>query len=277
MGVTTPATVRTWSTVLHMSRNWKRALITGASSGIGRELARQLAERGTDLVIVARDVERLEAVKAELNSVEVEVLPTDLRMDSDVRRVELRLADSDRPVDLLINNAGFASGGPFVDNDIDVESSVVSVNVSSVMRLSHAAASAMVDRGQGGIVNISSLAGSLVAPGSAVYSATKAFVTSFSESLHQELAASGITVTAVLPGFTRTEFQDRADVSTEEIPDWVWQPASDVAREALQAVDAGRVRVVTGRLNKIAGGVARAVPTAVLRFASRSARRRERQ
>ncbi len=254
---------------------WNRALITGASSGIGRELARQLAAAGTDLVVVARDTERLESLAKELELVDVEVLTADLRSRTALDEVERRLGDGERPIDLLVNNAGFGAGGPFVENDIDIETDVVNVNVTAVLRLSHAAAKAMAPRGRGGILNISSMAGDLVAPNSAVYSATKAFVTSLSESLHQELAGSGVKVTAVLPGFTRTEFQERADVDVSDIPAWAWNDASLVAAQSLEALAAGRPRVVTGRLNKGWGVLSRSLPTAALRVAGRAAMKRQ--
>ncbi len=258
-----------------MTMRWNRALVTGASSGIGKEIARKLAADGTDLVIVARDTARLEALAAELSDVDVEVLPADLSVRSDTSIVEDRLADEDRPIDLLVNNAGFGRGGPFVENDLDVATDVVEVNVTAVLRLAHAASVPMAARGRGGILNVSSMAGDLVAPNSAVYSATKAFVTSLSESLHQELVDGGVTVTAVLPGFTRTEFQDRADVDTSDIPDLAWQSASDVADEALAAIAAGKPRVVTGRANKVLGAASRTLPTAGLRALGRQAMKRE--
>lgn len=262
-----------------MTSSWNRALITGASSGIGREMAQQLAIAGTDLVVVARDVDRLEALRAQLN-VDVEVLPADLSDLGQIQLVERRLVDPDRPIDLLINNAGFGRGGPFIDNDRDIATDVMTVNMTAVLRLAHAAAGAMAERhsatGQrGGILNVSSMAGDLVAPNSAVYSATKAFVTSLSESIHQELASEGVVVTAVLPGFTRTEFQERAEVDVSDFPSWVWNDASEVAAESFRALDRKQPRVVTGRLNKGWGVVSRSLPTAALRAAGRAALKRE--
>ncbi len=262
-----------------MTSRWNRALVTGASSGIGREIARQLAATGTDLVVVARNVERLEALAEEL-PVDVEVLAADLSNHEQTLRVEARLADNERPIDLLVNNAGFGRGGPFVDNDRDTASSVLAVNVAAVLRLSHAAAVAMVDRhrttGQrGGILNVSSMAGDLVSPNSAVYAATKAFVTSLSESIHQELAGEGVVVTAVLPGFTHTEFQERADVDVSDIPAWAWNDAADVAAQSLAALDKTQPRVVTGQINKVWGAISRTLPTAALRAAGRVAMKRQ--
>ncbi len=262
-----------------MTSSWNRALVTGASSGIGQELARQLAAAGTDLVVVARDTERLEALKAEL-AVDVEVLTADLSELTQIQLVEHRLANPDRPIDLLINNAGFGRGGPFIENDREVATDVMTVNMVAVLRLAHAAAETMSARykrtGQrGGILNVSSMAGDLVAPNSAVYSATKAFVTSLSESIHQELADDGVAVTAVLPGFTRTEFQERAEVDTSDFPSWIWNDAADVAAQSLSALDRNQPRLVTGRLNKAWGAISRTLPTATLRAAGRAAMKRE--
>ena len=253
---------------------WGRALVTGASSGIGAEFARALAARGTDLVVVARSEDRLASLQAELSSVDVEVLVADLGSPGDVAQVADRLRDVDRPIDLLVNNAGFGKGGPIVDNDMAVARQVIAVNVTALMTLSHAAAVAMAAAGVGAIVNVSSVAGELIAPDSAVYSASKAFVTSFSESLHQELRSSGVVVTVVLPGFTRTEFQERADVATDDIPSWAWQSPKDVADEGLRAAAAGKPRIVTGSLNKAATGIAAASPTSLLRLAGRGVRKR---
>lgn len=254
-----------------MTLRWNRALVTGASSGIGREIARQLAADGTDLVVVARDEQRLLALKSELDAVDVEVLVADLGQADQLDQVEERLAAPGRPIDLLVNNAGFGMGGPFVDNDMAIETDVVAVNVVALMRLAHSAAVAMSERGRGGILNVSSLAGELVAPNSAVYSATKAFVTSFSESIAEELHPAGVTVSCLLPGMTRTEFQQRAEFDTSGIPEMLWQDAPDVASEALEGLAAGRARIVPSRINKVAGGAAHTMPKVALRRIGRAA------
>ncbi len=270
-----------------MSLRWNRALVTGASSGIGREIARQLAADGTDLVIVARDEQRLTELAAELgpdtdvtdhdksNGVDVEILVADLTDRTQTALVEQRLEATDHPIDLLVNNAGFGKGGPFSENDRDIATDVLEVNMVAVLRLAHAAANAMEERGRGGILNISSMAGDLVAPHSAVYSATKAFVTSLSESLHAELAPHGVVVTASLPGMTRTEFQDRAEVDVSDIPDVAWQTAAEVAEESLAALAANKPRIVPGRLNKVLGAASRTLPTAAMRIAGRQAMKRQ--
>jgi len=227
-------------------------------------MARQLADEGTPLVVVARDRGRLEALASDV-AVDVEVLSADLSDPADVARVAARLRDDENPVDLLVNNAGLGFTGRFSALDYERERGVVAVNVLALHELSHAAAGAMSARGAGGILNVASVAGYLPSAGNATYAATKAFVNSFSESLHQELADAGVVVTSSCPGFTKTEFQDRADYDSEQIPKFLWQDADSVAAHALGAVAAGKARVVPGTLNKVAVGVLKVMPLRVLR------------
>ena len=243
---------------------YRRALVTGASSGIGRELARQLAAGGSDLVLVARDRDRLKALADEV-ATDAEVLVADLSTAPGMDQVAARISTDDEAVDLLVNNAGFGFSGSFADLDGAKESAVVQVNVVALHRLCHAAAVAMKRRGHGGIPNISSMASSMVAADSATYCATKHFVTALSESLHVDLGRFGITVTAALPGFTRTEFQDRAGLDTSEIPDFLWQDAADCAAEALVALHAGKARVVTGVPNKVGAPLLQMLPPPLMR------------
>jgi short-subunit dehydrogenase len=249
---------------------WTTALVTGASSGIGREIARQLAARGTNIVAVARDEERLQALAREVaearGDVEVEVLPADLSDPAELAKVEDRLAGGARPVDLLVNNAGFGTYGKFAELDRDGEEREIRVNVLALVRLTHAALGPMLARGKGTVLNVSSVAGLQATPGNATYGATKAFVASFSEAVHGELAGTGVTLTAVLPGFTRTEFQQRAAIEGRRIPDFLWQSVEDCAAEALAGAQAGKPWVVTGRPNKVAASA--------ITFAPRSLRRR---
>lgn len=226
-----------------MSPRWKRALVTGASSGIGEAMARQLAAEGTDLVVVARDEARLRALASELGEDRVEVLVADLADAAALASVEARLG-ADPAIDLLVNNAGFGFTGDFVELDIERECAVLAVNVEAVVRLSHAAGAAMRSRGRGGILNVSSIAGEVPAPNNATYGATKAFVTRFSEALHLELRGSGVHVSALLPGFTRTEFQTRAEYDTSKIPALLWDDAATVARIGLAGVDRNKPVVV---------------------------------
>lgn len=245
---------------------WNRALVTGASSGIGLQIARQLAGAGVELVVVARDEQRLAALASSVD-VECEVLVADLATRDGVERVVGRIADVGAPIDLLVNNAGFGFQGDFHELDVEREVSVVDVNVSAVLRLAHAAASSMVAVGRGGILNVSSMAGFAGAPGTATYAATKAFVTSFSEALHTELEPHGVHVTALCPGFTRTEFQDRANYDASAIPGVLWQSASDVAAAGLSGVARNRTVVVPGATNRLAAATVNALPGSVRRFA----------
>ncbi len=235
---------------------WNRALVTGASSGIGWAFARLLAKKGTDLVIVARDEERLRSLAAELGPesdrpVDVEVLVADLSDRAELAVVEDRLGSASQPIDLLINNAGFGFSGQFVALELDRETAVVEVNIVALHRLAHAAGTAMACQGRGGILNISSVAGFGPAPGAATYAATKAFVTSFSEALHAELGPQGVTVSCLCPGLTHTEFQQRAGSSTDHTPAFLWQSAEAVAEAGLAGLERGRAVVVPGAHNKI--------------------------
>lgn len=244
---------------------WNRALITGASSGIGKAIAEQLAASGTRLVVVARDEARLRELAARVD-VEVEVLAADLGDREALDRIAQRLGQADKPIDLLVNNAGFGLTGPFHELDIDRETSVVDVNITALHRLSHAAARAMIERGGGGgILNVSSIAASAPAPNSATYVATKAFVSSFSEALHTELSAHHIHVTALCPGFTRTEFQERAEFDASSIPKALWQSADEVAAAGLKGVDLNRANVVPGGMNKVGAGLLNALPGSIRR------------
>lgn len=250
---------------METGERWQRALVTGASSGIGRAFAHQLAARGTDLVISARDGERLRQLAAELRTeVDVEILIADLadrdRLDAVVRRLESP-TDS---IDLLVNNAGFGFSGDFIDLDRDGETSVVDVNIVALHRLAHAAGTAMSARGRGGILNVSSIAGYGPAPRAATYAATKAFVTSFSEALHAELGPQGVRVSCLCPGLTRTEFQQRAGSRTDGTPDFLWQSAEAVAAAGLDGLDRGRAVVVPGPHNKVLAAGIRVAPLGLI-------------
>ena len=176
-------------------------------------------------------------------------------------------ATSSAPIDLLVNNAGFGHQGSFHELDLEAEAAVVDVDVVAVHRLAHVAAVEMVAAGRGGILNVSSMAGFMGSPGTATYAATKAFVTSLSEAMHAELEPSGVHVTALCPGFTRTEFQDRADYDTSKLPDFVWQSADQVAQAGLKGVAANRAVVVPGAKNKVGASIINVLPGVVRRFA----------
>ncbi|NNG38782.1 SDR family oxidoreductase [Flexivirga sp. ID2601S] len=241
------------------------ALVTGASAGIGKTFATELASRGHDLVVVARNTQRLEELKAELerrHNVAVEVLPADLSERLDVQLVADRLADPARPIDLLVNNAGYGLKKSFLQNDIRDEEELLAVLVRSVVVLSHAAATAMRERGHGAIINVSSVAGFLA---SGTYSAAKSYVTVFSESLAGELKGSGVTVTALCPGFTRTEFHDRAGIKGQGAPDFMWLQADSLVKECLDDVDKGKVVSIPGAQYKLIAGALRVLPRPIVR------------
>ncbi len=240
------------------------ALITGASSGIGRSFAGHLAAAGYDLVVVARDTARLEALAAELSAahgVAVEVLPADLADAKQCLVVEERLADGARPVDLLVNNAGFSLRKPFIANAADEEERMLDVLVRAVLRLSHAAAVAMADRGRGAIVNVSSIAG-FVPRGT--YSAHKAWVTFFSEMLAAQLAPRGVRVMALCPGFVRTEIWERAGRDPHRVPSWAWLDVDELVVSALRDLERGKVVSVPSLRYKAARTLARVAPRRLL-------------
>lgn len=251
-----------------MSPPWTRALVTGASSGIGRAIALQLADAGTPVVLVARDTARLDELAAELrgrHGVDAEVMTADLSVADDRHRVEQRLG-AEPTIDLLVNNAGFGTYGPFTSLDADDEEREITVNVTAPMRLARAAASGMVARRGGWILNVSSMASLQPTPLNATYGATKAFLTSFSESLHEELRSDGVVVTAVLPGFTRTEFQQRAGLGDAGgVPGFLWQSAEVCAAAAIAGTAAGRAIVVPGALNKITAAATAPLPRGLKR------------
>lgn len=241
------------------------ALVTGATAGIGLEFARQLAGRGDDLVLVARDAARLAAVADELRasySVAVEVLPADLTDPAELAAVEARLADGDRPVDLLVNNAGFGLKHAFLDNPIDVEQAQQDVLVRAVLRLSHAALGGMVQRGRGGVINVSSVAAFLPR---GTYSAAKAWVNSFSAWAHREYADRGVTVMALCPGFVRTEFHERLGVDRDSsAPRVLWLEPDRLVRDALADFDAGRAMSIPSKRYKTIVAASRLVPRPAL-------------
>ena len=241
------------------------ALVTGASAGIGRAFAERLAREGSDLVLVARDRARLEELATALrdrHGVAVEVLVADLSDRAATARVCDRLADEVRPVDLLVNNAGFGLSRPFLDNDLAQEEAGLDVMVRAVLLTCHAAGRAMRARGHGGIINVSSVA-SFIANGT--YSAEKSFVTVFSEALAGELAGTGVTVTALCPGFTRTEFHERARIAISSLPSSLWLDADVVVAQALRDMAAGKVISVPGGQWKLVTTVLRATPRPLLR------------
>ncbi|MFL6160228.1 MAG: SDR family NAD(P)-dependent oxidoreductase [Marmoricola sp.] len=248
-------------------RTW--ALITGGTAGIGLEIARQLAGRGTNIVLVARNETRLGEVALELTTeygVQTEVIAADLADRASLATVEARLADASRPVDLLVNNAGFGLKGRFLENSVEAEQAHLDVLVTAPMRLTHAALGPMVGRGAGQVVNVSSVAGYLPR---GTYSAAKAYITRFSEWAHNEYGPQGVHVMALCPGFVRTEFHERMDVSRDSAPSFLWLDTEEFVTAALADLDAGKaVSVPSLRYKAIVTG-AKYIPSGMLqRFQS---------
>jgi short-subunit dehydrogenase len=237
------------------------ALVTGPTSGIGLAFARRLAADGHHLVLVSRDRERLEGLAADLRQeygVQVEVLVADLTDREQLAPVEARLADQARPVDLLVNNAGFGLRRGFLDNTVEEEQRLLDVHVTAVLRLTHAALGAMVARGSGAVVNVSSVAGYLPR---GTYSAAKAYVTSLSTWADLTYRERGVRVMALLAGFTRTEFHERMRVRTDATPPWMWLEPDRLVEEALRDLARGRTRSVPSRRYKVLATLARYAPT----------------
>ena len=254
------------------------ALVTGGTSGIGAAFARSLARRGFDLVLVARDESRLSQTARELSAehgVHVETLTADLAVREDLLRVAQRLEDTTHPVDMLVNNAGFSVKARYTDEDASQHEAGVEVMCAAVRRLSAAAARAMTARGSGWIVNVCSVSG-LVSMGE--YSAIKAYTTTMTESLAVELHGTGVHVTALLPGWVRTEFHSRAGITGSSIPDFMWLDADRLVEDALADVARGRVLSVPSLRYKVMVTALRHLPRPTVRWVSRQIsgiRRRE--
>lgn len=232
------------------------AMITGASSGIGAMFARRLAARGHNLVLVGRRQERLQALSAEIrqqNPVAVDVLAADLASEKGLEQVERCIADLN-DLNLLVNNAGFGSTGNFATSDLARQLDMIQVHVLAPVRFTRAALPGMLARRQGGIINVASLAAFLPSPGNVTYSASKNYLTTFSEVLAMELKGTGVRVQALCPGFTVTEFHDRPelkDFDRSQIPKLLWCSAEDVVDESLRGLERGRVVVVPGLIYRL--------------------------
>ena len=226
------------------------ALITGASSGIGEAMAQLLGEAGVPMVIVARRADRLNELADRY--ADVEVLVADLTTTKGVAAVVRRVTDSGRPIDLVVNNAGFGTSGDFHTSAADRLGDEIALNVGALTQISRAALGVMVPRGRGYLLNVSSVASFQPAPKLAVYAATKAYVTSLTESLHEEVRGTGVHVTALCPGLTRTEFQSvsNTDSYSGQFPSFLWLSATEVAETALRDVSNGQALSVPGALYK---------------------------
>ena len=239
------------------------ALVTGASAGLGTEFARQLAKRGHHLVLVARRKDRLDALAKELGN--ARAIEMDLSRPGAAAQLMADVKANDEHVEILVNNAGFGLIGRFSDTDANRLREMVDLNVSTLMDLCRAVSPQMIERGSGSILNVASTAGFQPGPKMAVYFATKAFVLSFTEALHEELKTNGIKVSCFCPGPTRTEFGDVAGFSGNRMFDWVAMDAKEAVEVGLKGLGANKAVVVPGIINKLGAASIRFVPRPVVR------------
>jgi uncharacterized protein len=245
----------------------QRALVTGASTGIGAAFAQHLARNQYDVILVARNRERLQELAGRLHKehcVRAEVLPADLTQAAELRIVENLVAGAAK-LDLLVNNAGFGTMGRFAELDVEREEEEIHLNVLALVRLARAALPGMIARQHGGIINVSSLAALQPGPYNATYAATKAFVNAFTESLHEELRGTGVRVQALCPGFTRTEFQERAGIDTSGVPAFVWMSPEAVVDASLAALSRGDLLCIPGLANRTVAALVGVAPRGLTR------------
>jgi AhpD family alkylhydroperoxidase len=265
---------------LRCAGDGRMALITGASSGIGEAYARALACKGYALILVARREARLQALAEELTRryhVPAEVLVADLADPAGVARVEARIAEAngyaDTALTFLVNNAGFGIRGTFVENGIASHEAMIRLHVDATVRLTRAVLPGMLARDCGAIVNVASFVAFFPVTGSVTYSATKAYLKSFTEALHQELAGTGVRVQALCPGFTRTEFQNTGKIDEQGIPNFAWMSAESVVTQSLRDLDNGRVISVPGVGYRLLAMLCGLIPRGLLYSVGRWTRR----
>jgi short-subunit dehydrogenase len=240
------------------------AAITGASSGIGAVFARKLAERGHDLLLIARRRERLETLAAGLSrthSIRAEVMAADLSETEGLERAAVRLASEER-LEMLVNNAGFGTKGLFWERPVEEQSLMHRLHVGATMRLCHAVLPGMVSRNAGAIINVASVAGFVRGPENVSYCATKSWMNAFTEGLFLELKKleSKVVVQSLCPGFTYTEFHDVMGVDQKTIPKWLWMNADDVVEESLSGIGLRKLFVIPGRKYKVMVAVVSKLP-----------------
>jgi len=252
------------------------ALVTGATAGIGAQYARLLAREGFDLILVARDEKRLSATAKDLSKefgIKVELLAADLTKPVQLEKVRKRLSDAQKPVDVLINNAGFGINKSFLESDINAEQDLLDVLVTAPMRLTHAVLPVMLKRNSGIIVNVSSVA-SWIAGGT--YSAAKSYLTVFTESLHTELRSTKVKISALCPGFTRTEFHQRGRMKMKGLPNFMWLSAEKVVKKSWQDAKAGKVISIPGWQYLILSSISRFGPRPMVRRIGMNVRKKQR-
>ncbi|MFE0703740.1 SDR family NAD(P)-dependent oxidoreductase [Streptomyces sp. NPDC058872] len=250
------------------------ALITGATAGIGAAFARRLAADGHDVVLVARDADRLREQATELHDrhgVEAEVLAADLSEEKGIAAVEARLSNPRQPVDMLVNNAGFGNKGRFLEVSMADELKMLTVHCEAVLRLTSAASASMKHRRRGAVVNVASVA-AFVPRGT--YGASKAWVVQFTQGAARDLAGSGVRLMALCPGFVRTEFHERAGMGTDNIPGWMWLDADKLASAALQDLERGKTLSIPDPRYKALMGVVKLAPRGLLGGVSSKAGRK---
>lgn len=245
------------------------ALVTGASSGIGEEIARQLAARGHGVTLVARREDRLVALAEEIyetHGVRAEHFAADLGSDSGREDLLKQIAELGLDVEVLVNNAGFGGSGNVHREDAARLAGMVALNCETLVFLQASLSPAMADRGQGAIINIASTAAFQPIPGTATYAATKAFVLSLSEGTHAELSKKGVSVTAVCPGPVKTEFAEQAGLgeANDKLPGFIWTDVEQVAREAVEGAEKGSRVVVPGLMNRAGTVLGQHTPRSVI-------------
>jgi hypothetical protein len=254
-----------------MTRAPEAALITGASGGIGLELARVFAEHGFDLIVVARresELEKLAGRCRKEHGVSVHVVPMDLLVPGAPATLVQQLEDDGRDVDVLVNNAGLLDTGRFADIGVDRHERLLQLNVAVLTSLTRRLLPAMIERGHGRILNVASTSSFQPVPSMALYAASKAFVLSLSESLSEELKETGVTITALCPGLTKTDMYDRAKeqhAMARNVPGLFLSDVEDVAREGYEACMAGQAAIVPGLPNKLLASAAQLYPRWLVR------------
>lgn len=247
------------------------ALVTGASSGIGRVYATKAAEMGYDVILVARRTERLEALATQLSTiygVSAMVVTADLATHAGIEKVE-RVIDRTSDLNLLVNNAGFGLVGEFSETDVASQEDMIQVHVVAAVRLTRAALPVMLAQKRGAIVNVASVIAFYPLSGSVTYAATKSYLRSFTEALHQELVGSGIRVQSLCPGFTRTELQATGRLDWSALPNFVWMSADEVVERSISDLQSDRVVSVPGFGYRALVFMRRFMPRPLLYFAGR--------